>query len=132
MTLEEIKHGESKNIEFKIQLPDDSRKYMKTVVAFANTSGGKIVLGVDDITKDIVGVDRNSVFQIMDKIANAVSDMCMPQIVPDKPYSPKQGNPGQRRNAACQIPGKPDSGLHVVIISICLIPFFPQVIPIAV
>ena len=84
MTLEEIKHGESKNMEFKIQLPDDSRRYMKTVVAFANTSGGKIILGVDDVTKDIVGVDRNSVFQIMDQIANAVSDMCVPQIVPDR------------------------------------------------
>ena len=83
MTLEEINKGESKNIEFKIQLPDDSRKYMKTVVAFANTSGGKIILGVDDTTKDIIGVDRNSVFQIMDKVANAISDMCTPQIIPD-------------------------------------------------
>lgn len=83
MTLEEINKGESKNIEFKIQLPDDSRKYMKTVVAFANTSGGKIILGVDDTTKDIIGVERNSVFQIMDKVANAISDMCTPQIIPD-------------------------------------------------
>lgn len=29
MTLDEIKNGESKNIEFKVQLPDDSKKYMK-------------------------------------------------------------------------------------------------------
>ena len=36
MTLDEIKSGESKNIEFKVQLPDDSKKYMKTIVAFAN------------------------------------------------------------------------------------------------
>lgn len=36
MTVEEIKNGESKNIEFKIQLPDDSKKYMKTIVAFAD------------------------------------------------------------------------------------------------
>ncbi len=28
MTLGEIKNGESKNIEFKVQLPDDSKKYI--------------------------------------------------------------------------------------------------------
>lgn len=54
MTLGEIKNGESKNIEFKIQLPDDSKKYMKTIVAYANTSGGKLIIGVDDITKKIL------------------------------------------------------------------------------
>ena len=34
MTLEEIKNSESKNVEFKVQLPDDSKKYMKTIVAY--------------------------------------------------------------------------------------------------
>ena len=28
--------GESKNIEYKVSLPDKSEKYMKTIVAFAN------------------------------------------------------------------------------------------------
>lgn len=32
--------GESKNIEYKRMLPDKSEKYMKTIVAFANTQGG--------------------------------------------------------------------------------------------
>ena len=73
MTLEEIKSGESKNVEFKIMLPDDSKNYMKTIVAYANTSGGKIIIGVDDVTRNIVGVEPSSVFQIMDKIANSVS-----------------------------------------------------------
>ena len=41
--------GESKNIEYKVTLPDKSEKYMKTIVAFANTQGGKLVVGVDDI-----------------------------------------------------------------------------------
>ena len=36
MTIEEILAGESKNVEFKVQRPDKSMKYMKTVVAFAN------------------------------------------------------------------------------------------------
>ena len=36
MTVEEILAGESKNVEFKVQRPKDSGKYMKTVVAFSN------------------------------------------------------------------------------------------------
>ena len=75
--------GESKNIEYKITLPDKSEKYMKTIVAFANTQGGKLVVGVDDKTHEIVGVENDILFQLMDGIANAVSDSCMPQIIPD-------------------------------------------------
>ena len=75
--------GESKNIEYKVTLPDKSEKYMKTIVAFANTQGGKLVVGVDDKTHEIVGVENEILFQLMDGIANAVSDSCMPQIIPD-------------------------------------------------
>lgn len=75
--------GESKNIEYKITLPDKSEKYMKTIVAFANTQGGKLIVGVDDKTHEIVGVETEILFQLMDGIANAISDSCMPQIIPD-------------------------------------------------
>ena len=50
--------GESKNIEYKVIVPDKSEKYMKTVVAFSNGRGGKIVFGIDDKTLDIVGMDE--------------------------------------------------------------------------
>lgn len=40
--------GESKNIEYKVTLPDKSEKYMKTIVAFANTQGGKMIVGVEN------------------------------------------------------------------------------------
>ena len=70
-------------LEFKVKLPDDGKKYMKTIVAYANTSGGKIIIGVDDITRKVVGVEPSSVFRIRDRIVNAVSDMCVPQIIPD-------------------------------------------------
>ena len=61
MTIEEILAGESKNVEFKENLPEKSIKYMKSVVAFANGTGGKIIFG----------------------IADAVSDSCEPAIIPD-------------------------------------------------
>ena len=74
---------ESKNIEYKVTLPDKSEKYMKTIVAFANTQGGKLIVGVDDKTHQIVGVENDILFQLMDGIANAISDSCVPQIIPD-------------------------------------------------
>lgn len=81
--MDEIMCGESKNVEFKARLPKDSSKYIKTIIAFANTQGGTIVIGVDDTTHEVIGVDKDSAFQIMDDIANAVADSCEPQIVPN-------------------------------------------------
>ena len=83
MAKDTIFSGESKNIEYKVTLPDKSEKYMKTIVAFANTQGGKLIVGVDDKTHQIVGVENDVLFQLMDGIANAVSDSCVPQIIPD-------------------------------------------------
>ena len=50
MAKDELFSGESKNIEYKVVVPDKSEKYMKTVVAFANTQGGRLVIGIDDKT----------------------------------------------------------------------------------
>ena len=83
MTLEEILAGESKNVEFKENLPEKSIKYMKSVVAFANGTGGKIIFGIADKTREVVGFDKEDVFEKMDAIANAVSDSCEPAIIPD-------------------------------------------------
>ena len=73
MTIEEILAGESKNVEFKENLPEKSIKYMKSVVAFANGTGGKIIFGIADKTREVIGFDKEDVFKKMDAIANAVS-----------------------------------------------------------
>ena len=83
MTIEDIFAGESKNVEFKENLPKKSIKYMKSVVAFANGTGGKIIFGIADKTREVVGFDKEDVFKKMDAIANAVSDSCEPAIIPD-------------------------------------------------
>ncbi len=83
MLIDEIKAGENSNLEFKVEIPQKSEKYIKTIVAFANTSGGKIIIGIDDKTHNIVGVDKNEVFKMMDNITNTISDMCYPQIFPN-------------------------------------------------
>ena len=83
MAEESLFSGESKNIEYKVAVPKKSEKYMKTVVAFANGNGGKIVFGIDDNTLEIVGMDENNIFKTMDAITNAISDSCEPRIRPD-------------------------------------------------
>ena len=64
-------------------LPDKSQNYLKTVVAFANTIGGKLIIGVEDKTHKVVGVDDDTIFQTMDSITNAIADACTPAILPD-------------------------------------------------
>mgnify|MGYP000766927894 FL=1 len=83
MTKDQLFSGESKNIEYKVTVPDKSEKYMKTVVAFANGRGGRIVFGIDDKTLNIVGIDTDIVYKTMDAITNAISDACEPTIRPD-------------------------------------------------
>ena len=63
MTIEEIVRGESKTVEFKVMLPRDSEKYIKTIVAFANSQGGQLIVGVDDRTREVVGVDEDILFR---------------------------------------------------------------------
>lgn len=82
------KLSELKNVEFKQEIPEDSLKYLKTIVAYANTQGGILIIGVEDETLEVVGVSDSELFQLMDSIANAVSDACEPQIIPDiEPYT---------------------------------------------
>ena len=50
--------GESVNVEYKVAVPKDSSKYMKTVVAYANGRGGKIIFGVDDKTLKVLSKIR--------------------------------------------------------------------------
>ena len=90
MTIEEILQGESKHVEFKASLPKRSETYIKTMIAFANTSGGSLIIGIDD-SRSVIGVDKDTVFQIMDAIANTVSDSCEPQIIPDISFQTIEG-----------------------------------------
>ena len=83
MAEETLFSGESKNVEYKVTVPEKSEKYMKTVVAFANGRGGKIVFGIEDKTLDVVGIDEDSIYKTMDAITNAISDSCEPSIRPD-------------------------------------------------
>lgn len=80
MNLEdEIKRGESSELEFKLVPNEDRTRYLKTVVAFANGRGGRILFGVRN-DRTVAGIDRRTVFSEMDGIANSIADACSPRI----------------------------------------------------
>jgi len=70
-----IRGGESVTLEFK-QTVSHPEKIAKTLVAFANTVGGKLVIGISD-RKEIIGVDPEE-----EKFALqiAASEYCIPAI----------------------------------------------------
>ena len=79
---DEILAGESYTLEFKRVPNEDRIKYLKTVVAFANGRGGRILFGVGN-DRTISGIPNDQVFQQMDAIVDSVTNGCMPQIPVD-------------------------------------------------
>lgn len=82
MTIEEILTGESIDIEYKVDIPPKSEKYMRTVVAYANAKGGRLVFGVENNTWRVVGFEKEDIFRKMDAVTNAIYDSCEPKITP--------------------------------------------------
>ncbi len=71
---------EGKTLEFKRDLssPDG---VLKTLVAFANTAGGTLVLGVDDQGRHVRGIADPLAAE--ERLANLVSDRIVPTLVPE-------------------------------------------------
>lgn len=65
---------ETENIEFKSQVTDD---LYKEVIAFANTDGGTIYIGIDDSGKAI-GIDN--IDETYTRITNGIRDAIMPDV----------------------------------------------------
>ncbi len=78
MTIEEIKGGENDKLEFKRGLSKDDTRWLKTVVAFANGRGGRILFGVDS-DLSIVGMG-DDLFGAKDSIADAVANRIAPMV----------------------------------------------------
>ena len=74
---------ESNSLEYKREIPSDDRKWLKTVVAFANGKGGQIVFGIDDETHMVVGVAIDNIARTVDRITDTIMTNCSPQIIPD-------------------------------------------------
>lgn len=75
--------GENRTVEFKREIPKKHEKFLKDIIAFSNCSGGKVILGIEDITNMVYGIGDENPFKLSDDISNMVSDACTPQIEPD-------------------------------------------------
>lgn len=66
---------ESSVIEHKRELPEDNKKWLKSVVSFSNGSGGKLIIGVEDVTLKVIGIneERSRIEQrIIETIYNGI------------------------------------------------------------
>lgn len=62
-------------------MPNEHKKFLKTIVAFANGFGKKMVFGIDD-SLNIVGITKD-VLKVKDAITNAIYSSIEPSIIPD-------------------------------------------------
>ncbi len=72
---------ESKVLEFNSNI----KKFdgiIKTAVAFANGVGGKIIIGVDDATRGVIGIDDELRDRIYDDFPNSLYDSTSPNLIP--------------------------------------------------
>lgn len=70
---------EGKTLEFKRDL-SSMEPILKTLIAFANTAGGILIVGRDD-DGEIIGIE--DVFEAEEKLANAIADSISPRLMPD-------------------------------------------------
>ena len=75
---DEILAGESATLEFKRCPNENAERWLKTVVAFANGKGGRILFGVDN-DRTVVGIG-NEAFAIMDLLTDKIADSCSPRV----------------------------------------------------
>lgn len=78
--MELLKRPEGKTLEFKRDLssPDG---VVRTVVAFANTAGGVLLVGVEDRTRHVRGVDDPLALE--ERLASLIADRVRPTLLPD-------------------------------------------------
>lgn len=66
-----ISEGEGQTLDFKFRI-DDQKKIARTLVAFANSNGGRLLIGVKDNGK-IVGVDPEEEYYMIEGAASLYS-----------------------------------------------------------
>ncbi len=71
---------EGKTLEFKRDL-SSPRNILKTLVAFANTAGGRLVIGVEDDSKKVLGVADP--LDAEERLCSLIADNIEPRLVPN-------------------------------------------------
>lgn len=74
-----IKMPEGKTLEFKRDL-SSPKNILKTLVAFANTAGGRLLIGVEDKTREVIGVENP--LDEEERLCSLIADSIGPRLVP--------------------------------------------------
>lgn len=74
-----LTHPEGKTLEFKRDL-SSPKPLLKTLVAFANTAGGRLFVGIDD-DRSIGGVENP--LNEEERLCNLIADSIAPRLVPN-------------------------------------------------
>ncbi len=74
-----LDQGEGQSVEFEKSIPSED-DIARELVAFANADGGKIIYGLDDKNKHLVGVEVKDDFE--DWLKSIGKNRCSPSIVP--------------------------------------------------
>lgn len=72
---------ESKSLEFKSRLPNFN-ELIKTCVAFANGVGGELIVGIEDGTCKVIGIDETTRERVYEDFPNSLYDSTQPNLVP--------------------------------------------------
>jgi ATP-dependent DNA helicase RecG len=107
--IELLERHEGKTLEYKRDL-SSPESVLKCLVAFANTGGGIVVIGVEDGSKNVRGVP--DVLAAEEKLANLVSDSIRPRLVPDIEVVPWRNLPQQHASPLPGTAGTPRRRLH--------------------
>jgi len=75
-----LREPEGKTLELKRDV-SSPRPALRTLVAFANSAGGRLVLGVEDGTRHVVGVADP--LRLEERLTSLIADSIAPQLLPD-------------------------------------------------
>jgi len=78
--VELLKRPEGKTLEFKRDLSSPEGA-LRTIVAFANSAGGTLLVGVEDKSRHVRGVSNP--LDLEERLASWISDLIVPRLVPD-------------------------------------------------
>jgi ATP-dependent DNA helicase RecG len=115
---------ESRRLEFKEAWPGGDR-IARTAAAFANGAGGRIVFGVRNEPRAVLGLSDSDLFRLEEQVINHIVDRCAPPIVPEVFIQNADGAsllvveiyPGSRKPYHLKKSG-PDGGTYVRVGSV--------------
>ncbi len=82
-----VNQPEGKTLEFKRDL-SSPRNFLKTLVAFANTAGGRLIIGISD-DRQVIGVENP--LDEEERLSNLIADSIAPRLVPNMEMMTQEG-----------------------------------------